>query len=250
MNKTSFAFLLLLSLFSLAMVSCQDECDEELFTDEEMEQLLHQTPVFASGLEEITQLSNQIYVTRQEGETNEGGWRTQRNVDGMVTRVLFEDSSQKMPPSNGRDFLVRFFGEEIANQFTSYRQKGWSNQIEGYKQYCGNLEVSSFMFQYNSSHIMTSAYGEYIPTEGLTPQPTISSELACRIYASYLNCSIDAINDKPTLCFTLIPDGTRFIPCLVYSVETVRPKGIYCEHQGALVDAHTGRLICTFPIYF
>ena len=249
MKKTSLSFLLLLALFSLAMVSCQDEEEEELFTDEEMEQLLHQTPVFASG-DEFVQLRNQIYAARDEGETNEGGWRIQRNADGMVTKVIFEDINQNMPPSNGRDFLVRFFGEEIANQFTSFRQDGWSNQIEGYKQYSGNLEVSSFLFQYNSSHVMTSAYGEYIPTGGLNPQPTISSKLACRIYASYLNCSINTINDKPTLCFTLIPDGTRFIPCLTYSVETVRPKGVYCEHYGALVDAHTGRLICAYPIFF
>ena len=223
--------------------------DDEQFTNEEIEQLLHQSPVFDLGLDEYSRLRNQIYAARDEGEANEGGWRIQRNADGMVTRVLFEDITQKLPPSSGHDFLVRFFGEEIANQFISYREDSWSNQIECYKQYCGNLEVSSFRFQYDSSHVMTGAYGEYIPTQGLSPKPTISSKLACKIYASYLDAPIKAINDQPTLCFELIPDGTRFIPYLIYFVETVRPEGLYIGHHGAWIDAHTGRLIAAFPIW-
>ena len=208
------------------------------------EEMMNQTPMFGTlpydGENAFITKRNEIlaqYTTRTVD-----GWRITKDAFGLVTRVDFLDNTYSLPPVDGKAFLVKFFGKEAAAEFVRVRdERTKSGKSELYAEYCGDMTVSHYVFNYDSQGVMYSAAGAYYPTDCLNPNPTISSDCARKIFASYLGKSLDKIGGT-RLSFELIPNETHFVPTLVYKV-ILNNEGSSFYTCYAWVDAHSGRLI-------
>lgn len=247
--------LLLLAVMPMMLLSCSNELtleeqiaeEERALTDTE-KQLLHQTPQFSESAE--VEDNTSYYWCRQkiqDAYTEEvvDGWIIRKDVDGRVTMVRFEDISLQQPPADGKAFLIKFFGEAAAAQFVKADFYGRPENVEYYVQLCGDLEVSSYVFTYDEQGMMKRAGGAYYPTNDLIPNPTISSYAARMIFASHLGISVSSVSEKTQVFIGLIPEGTHFVPRLVYRL-ILKHEGVYIEDHVAWIDAHSGRLLRVF----
>ena len=220
--------------------------DEEELTDAE-KQLLHQTPEYEYGMEDFGRKRQAVYDAYTQVTDN--GWRITRDGQGFVIRVDFEDISQLQPPADGKAFLIKFFGEEVAAKFVKVNRPHRTSAYEEYQLLCGDLTVSSYQFYYNEQGVMLRAYGEYCPIDDLNPYPHISSYLARMILASYFNAPVSSIEENARLHFLLLPEDNHFVPRLIYNPKFKTGKGPSIGEWAAWIDAHTGRLICVYFDY-
>ena len=251
MNKSKYLSMAILMAFSfLFALSCDDkETTEEIIAEEETlltdgeKQLLHQTPEFvgSSFFEQEQQTMAAIKAATTEETVD--GWRIQKDGRGVVTQVVFEDITLQQPPTDGQAYLTRFFGQEAAAQFV---KTDGNEEMEVYTQKYGEYEVAQYGFWYDEQGVMQKAIGTYYPIEGLNLEPTIRPYAARMILASYLGQSVKGIYETPHLGIMMKPDGTQWIPTLVYYVSTKSNNADTVSHGEvtfAAVDAHTGRLI-------
>lgn len=248
MKKALLSFALLLSGMMMTLMSCDKELtleeriaeEENQLTDEE-KSLLHQTPAYGFEGEDFSQMRQEVW----DAYTNETvyGWHITKDGQGFVTCVEFDDITQKQPPVDGKAFFAKFFSEEVAAKFVRVYYDYRPSNYEDYVLYCGDLVVSSFIFEYDAQGIMRRAQGGYYPIDGLNPNPNISSYLARMILASYLGKSVKEIHEKVPLSFVLIPQATHFVPTLVYHPQGKNVHGPGVGDWVAWVDAHTGRLL-------
>lgn len=252
MNKSKYLSMAILMAFSfLFTLSCDDkETTEEIIAEEEAlltdqeKLLLHQTPEF-----DISQMSAQeilIDSACKANEENVNGWQICRNAAGYVTYVNFRNTAQRQPPSDGYEFIVQFFGEAVANQFRFFDFEHRHPLYESYQQFLGDLVVSEFVFLYNEDGVMKKAYGEYIPTDGFSTEPVISSFIARMVAASYYQTSASSFCEDPQLSIQLLPVKMSHIPHLVYTVRENHGSTYLGEGRTVWVDAHTGRLLLAF----
>lgn len=255
MKKALLSFALLLAGMTMTLMSCDKELTlEERIAEEEKKlapeekQLLHQTPAFEDWNYEADNYfrNRELEVQAAASEETIDGWRITKDGQGLVTRVLFDDITQQQPPKNGRAFLIEFFGEAAAEQFVETDYEGRPDNWELFVQYCGDLEVSQYYFKYDEQGVMRMAQGAYYPTNGLSPVPTISSYVARMIFASCLSQSVSLISEKTPLRIMLIPEGTYYVPTLVYRLMVNHGDGPIVEDRVAWVDAHSGRLLRVF----
>ena len=65
------------------------------------------------------------------------------------------------------------------------------------------------------------------------------------IFASHLGISVSSVREKAQVFIGLIPEGTHFVPRLVYLLMS-KHGDFYIDYHVAWIDAHTGRLLRVF----
>lgn len=175
-----------------------------------------------------------------------------RDCNGAIKIVDFNNTPITGRPSSPEQFASTYLGVNLKANFKMYRQE--QDEIgyihEWYPQYYKDVEVEGrgYVFHYSKKERMNSVNGSYLPVNDLDVNPAFSTNTARKIFAKYLNFSLDYIGDDVSLYiveFPLSAESDRWAPRLVYKLGT----SIASDEGLCYIDAKTGRILYVWANY-
>lgn len=193
--------------------------------------------------------------------TDDNNTEITRDINGVVKLVYFYNTPMNSRPLSPEQFVSTYLGVDLNANFKMYRQEvveyGYTNSW--YRQYYKDVEVEKkgYVFHYdNKNKRIHSVNGSgYLPINSLDVTPAFSGETARKIYAKYLNMSVERIEENVSLYiveFPLSAESDLWAPRLVYKLAVVPVvDGIPFNYDKGLcyIDAKTGRILYVWENY-
>jgi len=242
MEKIHFILVCVISFFFLCSCNKDDEYEEA-----------NSQPEFSEGLGDNPRDANrQVY-------TDPNGDKIIRDPFGCITYISFFGNDNA--PSSASEMFNQYMEIDLEENFRLYRSEVFNfvenpPSIECYQQQYKGLIVYKGEYDVHfKSGKVTEAGGTFIKIDNLDVVPTIDEKKAKEIYAKYLRVSAENIgtgilfdfDDALMIAeFPLYKGSVQWAPRLVYGLMF---KGESAEGY-CFIDAHTGRILQTWPHYF
>lgn len=235
-----------------AFTGCNSDKDdmEDDFQDEEM---------FLSPANLVPEFSKGYRNSRNQDTsfTDDNNAEVTRDCNGVVRFVDFNNTPITSRPSSPEQFASTYLGVDLKANFKMYRQqKDEIGYHEWYRQYYKDVEVEGkgFVLHYGKEDRIYLVNGSYLPVNDLDVKPSFSANTARKIFAKYLNLSVDYIGDEADLYiveFPLSADSDQWAPRLVYKIGIAYVDGEpYLSDEGqCYIDAKTGRILYVWANY-
>ena len=186
--------------------------------------------------------------------TDENNAEVTRDCNGVVKFVYFNNTPISSRPSSPELFVSTYLGVDLKENFKMYREEEdeYGYIHSWYRQYYKDVEVENngYVFHYSKKDKrISSVNGSFLTVNNLDVVPAFSKTTARKIFAKYLNLSLDYVGNDVSLYiveFPLSAESEQWAPRLVYKL------GIedYDSDEGlCYIDAKTGRILYVWPNY-
>ena len=208
--------------------------EEEVLSNEIPEGALNQTTTEFTGQEWFlanVQLYNQDY-------SQEGNLKVKRDALGNISEVWFGETPAEERPKTVAEFIDRFFGEGIADGLKCIQHIEYMTDVhEYYQQYYKGVFVRTDPFCIGfRDGLMLFGDSDYLPIKDFDVTPQFSKQVAIEIFKSFKKLD-NYTENRCQLQIVRVPQGDSFGPRLAYEVRN--------GQEGLLIDAVTGRALCT-----
>ena len=237
----------------LAFVGCSSDKDEwgndSLEADSKSEELFltqaNLTPEFSKGYRS-SRGQDTSFTDKNNAEVT-------RDCNGVVKFVYFNNTPTNSRPPSPEQFVSTYLGVDLNANFKKYQEEvnEYGYIHSWYRQYYKDVEVENhgYVFHYSKKdNRISSVNGSFLPVSNLDVVPAFSETTARKIFAKYLNLSLDYIGDDVSLYiveFPLSAESEQWAPRLVYKLGTD-----YDSDEGlCYIDAKTGRILYVWPNY-
>ena len=185
--------------------------------------------------------------------TDENNAEITRDCNGVVKFVYFNNTPTNSRPPSPEQFVSTYLGVDLNANFKKYQEEvnEYGYILSLYRQYYKDVEVENhgYVFHYSKKdNRISSVNGSFLPVSNLDVVPAFSETTARKIFAKYLNLSLDYIGDDVSLYiveFPLSAESEQWAPRLVYKLGTD-----YDSDEGlCYIDAKTGRILYVWPNY-
>ena len=156
--------------------------------------------------------------------------------DGVFKNIHFDDTPVEERPKTVTEFINRFIGEGLADNYRCFQHNEDGNWVsEYYQQYYKDVivKIHTSYFSYSDGAI-TWAVCYYLPIKDFDVTPKFDKWVAYEIFKSFMKLE-NYYEDRCELQIVCVPEGDSFGPRLVYEVK----KG----YNGLVIDACSGRVL-------
>ena len=258
----------------LAFVGCssdKDDMEDDSLNEEVFLSQANIKPEFSKGYRSSR--------GQDTSYTDENNAEITRDCNGVVKFVYFNNTPTNSRPPSPEQFVSTYLGVDLNANFKKYQEEvnEYGYILSLYRQYYKDVEVENhgYVFHYskkdnrissvNGSFVevenhgyvfhyskkdnrISSVNGSFLPVSNLDVVPAFSETTARKIFAKYLNLSLDYIGDDVSLYiveFPLSAESEQWAPRLVYKLGTD-----YDSDEGlCYIDAKTGRILYVWPNY-
>ena len=232
----------------LAFVGCssdKDDMEDDSLNEEVFLSQANIKPEFSKGYRSSR--------GQDTSYTDENNAEVTRDCNGVVKFVYFNNTSTNSRPPSPEQFVSTYLGVDLNANFKKYQEEvnEYGYILSLYRQYYKDVEVENhgYVFHYSKKdNRISSVNGSFLPVSNLDVVPAFSETTARKIFAKYLNLSLDYIGDDVSLYiveFPLSAESKQWAPRLVYKLGTD-----YDSDEGlCYIDAKTGRILYVWPNY-
>ena len=232
----------------LAFVGCssdKDDMEDDSLNEEVFLSQANIKPEFSKGYRSSR--------GQDTSYTDENNAEITRDCNGVVKFVYFNNTPTNSRPPSPEQFVSTYLGVDLNANFKKYQEEvnEYGYILSLYRQYYKDVEVENhgYVFHYSKKdNRISSVNGSFLPVSNLDVVPAFSETTARKIFAKYLNLSLDYIGDDVSLYiveFPLSAESEQWAPRLVYKLGTD-----YDSDEGlCYIDAKTGRILYVWPNY-
>ena len=232
----------------LAFVGCssdKDDMEDDSLNEEVFLSQANIKPEFSKGYRSSR--------GQDTSYTDENNAEVTRDCNGVVKFVYFNNTPTNSRPPSPEQFVSTYLGVDLNANFKKYQEEvnEYGYILSLYRQYYKDVEVENhgYVFHYSKKdNRISSVNGSFLPVSNLDVVPAFSETTARKIFAKYLNLSLDYIGDDVSLYiveFPLSAESEQWAPRLVYKLGTD-----YDSDEGlCYIDAKTGRILYVWPNY-
>lgn len=188
--------------------------------------------------------------------TESNGAEITRDSDGGIKWISFMGNSNAAPAS-AKDLFGKYMKLDLEENFRLYRQEteDWMEDpltLECYQQQYKGVIVFGAGYNVRFRHgKVNDCNGLYVKIDNLDITPAFDLQKAKEIFAKYLKVPVEEIGAGNIMAwfddalmiveFPASKGSSQWAPRLVY--------GLYSTMEYAFVDAHTGRILQTWPTW-
>lgn len=232
----------------LAFVGCssdKDDMEDDSLNEEVFLSQANIKPEFSKGYRSSR--------GQDTSYTDENNAEITHDCNGVVKFVYFNNTPTNSRPPSPEQFVSTYLGVDLNANFKKYQEEvnEYGYILSLYRQYYKDVEVENhgYVFHYSKKdNRISSVNGSFLPVSNLDVVPAFSETTARKIFAKYLNLSLDYIGDDVSLYiveFPLSAESEQWAPRLVYKLGTD-----YDSDEGlCYIDAKTGRILYVWPNY-